>query len=217
MVLSSTQALVLQTVTWKVRVERKKGNEVVTLTAQLVSDFILEKFRAGVSPKASQNALRSLTELSFLTRHEFQRDGFKTMYAYGLGTCSAEVPVVFLETSRDMPCPSSSPQIASAGTSASSLYNSSNNKKDLLKGDAVDELRSSGTTLPTPTPKNHPSQPFVAPYRSTGLSSSITKVEGVKSLNSLEAIEKLCQKIGEGMLPVPSSDPEAYVKQRRDT
>ena len=218
--LTSTQALVLQVVTWKVRIERKKGNEVASLTAQIVSDFIREKFMADVSAKASQNSLRSLTEIGLITRHEYQREGFKTVFSYGLATGTAEVPVVFLERQAETSASLPSSSMTTQRTSPSPLYNSLTNKKELTKGDVDNELRSSGTTLAPPPITHHPSQPYVPPagskaYRSSGMSTTPTKIEGVKSLNSLQAIEELTLRIGAGTIPVPGANPDGYITARR--
>lgn len=222
--LTSTQAIVLQVVTWKVRIERKKGNEVASITSQDVSDFIGDKFSADVSVKACQNSLRVLTETGRITRHEHKQSGFKSIFAYGLPGDVPEVPVVFLEqTSRDTPGSSDSlqrPSASSQRTSASPLYNSSNKNKNLSKGDVDNELRSSGTTLAPPPITHHPSQPYVPPagskaYRSSGMRTEPTKIEGVKSLNSLQAIEELTKRIGAGTIPVPSANPDGYITARR--
>ena len=139
--LTSTQSLVLQSVTWRVRVERKRGGQLVTLTAASVSEFIADKFKASVAPKAAHNALRALVDAGRLTRREFSRSGFKTVFAYGLPTTSAEVPVVFLEkpamTSADDATTSASTQTPSAMPSASASI-SSKNQNELTKADAAE-------------------------------------------------------------------------------
>ena len=101
--ISSTQALVLMCVTWFIRINRKKGKDYTTITAQQVSDWIAEKFGADVQSKAAQNALRSLTTQGRLMRQDEKVCGWKVIYRYSLPSEDAEVPVVFFDQVQNVP------------------------------------------------------------------------------------------------------------------
>ena len=171
--LTSTQSLVLQAITWKVRLERKRGGELVSITAQTVSDFITERFKASVAPKAAHNALKFLVEEGYLTRREFSRSGFKKTFAYGLPLTSEEVPVVFMEKPplTPQPAPLTSPETPRAVSNDQSVTtSSSNNLKNPISIDRVERTEPSTAHSP---PAN---------YRSTGLHSKPTWASGARSL-----------------------------------
>jgi hypothetical protein len=84
-------------VTWFLRINRKKGKDYTTVTAQQVAEWIADKFGADVQPKAAQNALRFLTTHGRLIRMDHKVSGWKTIYRYSLPVQDAEVPVVFLD------------------------------------------------------------------------------------------------------------------------
>jgi hypothetical protein len=89
-------------VTWFLRINRKKGKDYTTVTAQQVAEWIGEKFGADVQPKAAQNALRFLTVHGRLIRMDHKVFGWKKIYRYSLPHKDTEVPVVFLDRDADV-------------------------------------------------------------------------------------------------------------------
>ena len=187
--LTASQALALMTVTWFVRLNRKKGNDWASLTATQVSEFLAEKFDADVGPKAAQNALRSLTVQGYLRREDHKVSGFSTVYRYSLVRKDAEVPVVFLDREA---------QVLERVPNSPPLSNSLKNQNDLRETPRVME------------PSRAPA-PAASDYRSTGMSSSLTRIEGIPSSRSLSQIKELCERLGNGELPLPNEVPQDYV------
>ena len=111
-------------VTWFLRINRKKGKDYTTVTAQQVAEWIGEKFGADVQPKAAQNALRFLTVHGRLIRMDHKVSGWKTIYRYSLPHMDTEVPVVFLDKDTEV-----HEQGPSQGPNGPPLINSTNKNK----------------------------------------------------------------------------------------
>lgn len=172
--LTSTQSLVLQAITWKVRLQRKRGNSgLVTVTSHLLAEFLTEKFKADVSPRAVSNALKALHEFGYLIKRESQREGFKVVFAYGLPESLEAVPVVFFEKS----AMTSEVDAVSSTTSAMSSAEYS-----VTPSNKVQDYKKSISQVPT------------ANYTSSGLSSKVVAPQGVRSLAE---IARLCDEKGQ--------------------
>ena len=193
--LTTTQSLVLMAITWKVRLDRKRGGRgLVTVTAASIAEFLSEKFKADASSRAASNALRALTEFGYITRHESVREGFKTVYAYGLPGSSESVPVVFLErepvTSEESAESSTTPVRSSAVSSTTPI------SKCLTTKSPISDVATERTEPSTARPPS-------ATYRSSGLRSEVPI--GTRSLAEIASM------LNGGELPPIVRDADGFI------
>lgn len=256
--LTPTEVMVLQCVTWRVRLARKNGQATAVLTSTQASLWLQEKFHCSIPERSCQNALRRLGEIGAVTRRRCPVNGNRNTFAYGLPRTD-EGTVVFLEQSsgdstttvkqpssdsptspsdlttvvkqpsaNDPESPNDLTVVAEQpnnGCQTTDLYK--RNKKDnhsYLDKEVATEPQStfqgSPGSVDSGDGNRHPSQPFVPPagskqYRSTGINTTPTKIDGMASVRTLAGIEDICKRIGSGSLPVPGNNPDAYIEARK--
>lgn len=206
--MTPVEALCLQCVNhWLWVVKQKNGScgEIdeagVAWTRCSASDaqtWIADRLECDVSMRQCQNALRSLEQTGRVIRQKRWTNRWTQAFSYSVSTMGTTEPI-------EQTPPSQS--IATPATDLSTKSSSLSTKKlsvEALKAEAPKRVE----------PSAAPSHSAVE-YRSTGMSSMPTKIEGVKSIRSLEAIEELTRRIGTGEVPVPNADPDAYIGERR--
>lgn len=199
--MSPVEALCFQCIkSWVRIVQYKKGScgEIdsdgtpwTRCSATEVQSWIASELECEVSARQCQNALRSLEASGRVIREKRWANRWTQAYSYTVRSTDLVKPTQQVAKGQsDVP--------PEANLSSSSTSSSTAKSAVASKGPRVME------------PSRAPA-PAASDYRSTGMSSSLTRIEGIPSSRSLSQIKELCERLGNGELPLPNEVPQAYV------
>jgi hypothetical protein len=172
-------------------------------SATEVQAWIAKEFECEVSARQCQNALRFLEQSGRVIRQKRWTNRWTQAYSYSIPSIDPHRPPSQVATDQSVVPPQTNLSSSSTGCSTQ--------KSALERTEAEPAVRNDPPGVATAAAPQHQCE-----YRSTGMSSEVPKLEGVSSPRSLSKIDEICQQIGSGALPVPSSDPQGYTQKRRD-